>query len=354
LEEQTMATLDSAPFNKVRMCVFPKDYIYNKNEPVYYPFARSETGDTDWERFDPAFFRHLEKRVEDLMLLGVEADIIVFHPYDRWGYSKMSAKCDFRYLRYLVARLAPFRNVWWSMANEYDFLLETKPMAQWDLFFRLVRKNDPYGHPCSIHNGDPNMNYDHTRPWVSHVCVQNWDVKRAKEWRKEYGKPIIDDECEYEGDIPLPWGNITAQELVHRFWIMVANGCYAGHGETYIHPEDVLWWSKGGVLYGQSWQRIGFLRKIMEEGPGPLEPIEDAWVWTRVSGGKRGNYRLFYFGEHQPTGWAFGLPEGMRYEADVIDTWEMTVETLPGTFENARQVPLPGKPYVALRIRPVA
>jgi hypothetical protein len=43
----------------------------------------------------------------------------------------------------------------------------------------------------------------------------------------------------------------------------------------------------------------------------------------------------------------------VRYEADVIDTWEMTVETLPGTFENARQVPLPGKPYVALRIRPV-
>ena len=353
LEEQTLSTLRSAPFNKVRMCVFPKDYIYNRNEPHYYPFARGETGETDWDRFDPAFFHHLEKRVGALLELGIEADVILFHPYDRWGYSKMSAKQDFRYLRYLVARLAAFRNVWWSMANEYDFLLETKPMAQWDLFFRIVHKNDPYGHPCSIHNGDVKKNYDHTRPWVSHVCIQNWDVKRAREWRKQYAKPVIDDECEYEGNIPMPWGNITAQELVHRFWIMVTNGCYAGHGETYVHLEDVLWWSKGGVLHGQSWQRIGFLREIMEEGPGPLEPVEDAWVWTRVSGGKRGNYRLFYFGEHQPTGWSFGLPEGVRYEADVIDTWEMTVETLPGTFENVREVPLPGKPYVALRIRPV-
>ena len=31
LEEQTLATLKTAPFNKMRMCVFPKDYIYNEN-----------------------------------------------------------------------------------------------------------------------------------------------------------------------------------------------------------------------------------------------------------------------------------------------------------------------------------
>lgn len=35
LEEQTLRTLATAPFNKLRMCVFPKDYVYNKNEPVY-------------------------------------------------------------------------------------------------------------------------------------------------------------------------------------------------------------------------------------------------------------------------------------------------------------------------------
>ena len=40
LEEQTLETLESAGFNKLRMCVFPKDYIFNKNEPVYYPFER--------------------------------------------------------------------------------------------------------------------------------------------------------------------------------------------------------------------------------------------------------------------------------------------------------------------------
>jgi len=53
LEKQTLATLAKSPFNKLRMCVFPKDYLYNKNEPVYYPFERSETGEFDFTRFNP-------------------------------------------------------------------------------------------------------------------------------------------------------------------------------------------------------------------------------------------------------------------------------------------------------------
>ena len=36
---------------------------------------------------------------------GIEADLILFHPYDRWGYSNMGAENDDRYLRYVVARL---------------------------------------------------------------------------------------------------------------------------------------------------------------------------------------------------------------------------------------------------------
>ncbi|GAI29095.1 unnamed protein product, partial [marine sediment metagenome] len=36
MEEQTLATLKDAPFNKMRMCVFPKSYSYNKNEPEFY------------------------------------------------------------------------------------------------------------------------------------------------------------------------------------------------------------------------------------------------------------------------------------------------------------------------------
>ena len=145
--------------------------------------------------------------------MGVEADVIIFHPYDRWGYCTMSAEQDERYLRYLVARLGAYRNVWWSLANEYDFLIDVKPVAQWDRFFHIIEENDPARHLKSIHNGEETMNFDHRKPWIDHVCIQNWNVKRTSEWRNEWGKPIVNDELEYEGDISLAWGNISAQEL---------------------------------------------------------------------------------------------------------------------------------------------
>ncbi len=63
MEEQTLETLKKNPFNKMRMCVFPKDYAYNKNEPKYYPFEGTPLKDWDYSRFNPEFFRHFEQRV---------------------------------------------------------------------------------------------------------------------------------------------------------------------------------------------------------------------------------------------------------------------------------------------------
>ncbi|MGC3958985.1 MAG: DUF5060 domain-containing protein [Verrucomicrobiota bacterium] len=36
LQEQTLKTLATAPFNKIRFCVFPKRYTWNTNEPTMY------------------------------------------------------------------------------------------------------------------------------------------------------------------------------------------------------------------------------------------------------------------------------------------------------------------------------
>lgn len=348
LEEQTLQTLKTAPFNKMRMCVFPKHYVYNQNEPPYHAFERTETGEWDFTRFNPAFFQHLEQRVGDLRDLGIEADLILFHPYDRWGYSEMPAEVDDRYLRYIVARLSAYRNIWWSMANEFD-LMKTKTMLDWDRFFKIVQENDPYQHLRSVHNCV--TFYDHSKPWVTHCSIQRHEIERVSEWRELYRKPVVVDECAYEGNIPNNWGNITAEEMVHRFWAGFSRGGYVGHGETYVHPEDILWWSKGGVLHGDSPARIAFLRKIMEEGP-QIGPSGSYWDLNQAGHGD--DYRLVYLGIHRPIAKDIELPAGNSYSIEVIDTWEMTITPLEGTFSGKVRVPLPGKPYIALRIRRLA
>jgi hypothetical protein len=370
LEEQTLKTLATAPFNKLRMGVFPKRYAWHENEPVLYPFEGTPPAKWDLTRFNPAFFRHLEQRVGQLCTLGIEADIILFHPYDRghWGFDRMPAEADDRTLRYIVARLAAYRNVWWSLANEYDFMKEKTP-ADWDRFFGIVQASDPYGHLRSIHNGA--ILYNHTQPWVTHASIQNGsaveDYGRAVLYRDVYRKPIVFDEAKYEGNLPQRWGNLSAEEMVHRFWEGTIAGTYVGHGETYRDPNDIIWWAKGGVLHGQSPARLAFLQKIIEAGPPDgLEPI-DKWQDCPFAG-KRGEYYLGYFGRETRTTWPFELyraelAEGMRFAVEVIDTWNMTVTPVDGVFEvkkrddyvfadkDGRSVPLPGRPYMAVRIR---
>ena len=64
-QEATLKSFGEAGFNKVRMCVFPKNYSLVKDEPALYPFEMEKTikdkegnerKEWDFDRFDPAFF----------------------------------------------------------------------------------------------------------------------------------------------------------------------------------------------------------------------------------------------------------------------------------------------------------
>jgi hypothetical protein len=349
LEESTLATLAEAPFTKIRMGVFPKSYLYNANEPDRYPFPGSIAEGWDVERFDLDYFRHLETRIAQLGELGIQADLILFHPYDRWGFADLGTAVDDRYLSYVVRRLAAFANVWWSMANEFD-LMWAKTEDDWERLASVVGANDPHGHLTSIHNCL--RFYDYTRPWITHCSLQRIDVYRHAEntdaWRAQWDKPIVIDEIGYEGDIDQGWGNITGEELTRRFWEGAVRGGYVGHGETYLNDRDQLWWSKGGALVGSSPDRIAFLDRILAESPtGVLDPLPGEWdvPW----GGVAGRYLIGYFGFNRPRFRTLNLPSG-RFRVDVIDTWNMTVDPVPGIHEGGVRVDLPARQWMAIRV----
>ncbi len=365
-EELTLKTLAASPFNKIRMCVFPTGR--GPRSMRYPPFEGPMPRGWDKTRFNPVFFRHLEQRVGQLRDIGVEADLIVFHPYETyWGFNSMDAASDDRYVRYLVARLAAYRNVWWSLSNEYDFN-RAKKESDWDRLFQVVQAADPYGHLRSIHNGT--MIYNQTHPWVTHASIQNGaavlDSERALLYRDVYRKPIVFDEVKYEGNNAARWGQLKPEELVLRFWEGTIAGTYVGHSETYRGAIGA-WLSVGGELKGESVARLAFLKKILADSPPEgIDPI-DKWQ-DRHTGGKAGEYYLVYLGEQAPTAWPFvlyktALADGLKFNVDVIDTWAMTITPVEGPFEikkrdnyvfadkDGRSVSLPGKPYQAIRIR---
>jgi hypothetical protein len=364
LQKQTLDALRTGPFNKIRMCVFPKSYAWNHNEPPFYPYERDAAGKDDYTRFNPAFFSHVEKCIADLRALNIEADLILFHPYDRWGYSKMPADADDRYLRYVLARFSAYRNIWWSLANEYD-LMKAKTTQDFDRFFHIIQQHDPVGHLRSVHYSK--TMYDYAQPWVTHASLQTWKFEMAPDWLKAWNKPICFDEIMYEGNLNARWGNLSGEEMTRRFWLGIIAGCYVTHGETFLDPDkpmdesitQIISWSEGGVLRGTSPARIGFLRKLVEESviPGAArtgfeaDPVNYYLHATTVDAtGTNTQQILYYLDFHSPSYYEFPLPEG-NFTAELIDPWAMTITVIPGTFSGKTKLKLTSKTYQALRFR---
>lgn len=390
LIEQTMETLAAAPFNKVRMCVFPKDYDFNKNEPDFYAFEKTADGSWDVNRPCFAFWDALEGHINRLGSMGIQVDLILFHPYDRWGFDGMGHHCDLVYLDYLLRRLSAIPNIWWSLANEYELTRRTK--EEWCGIERFVAEHDPYGHLLSCHNIF-NI-WDANRPLITHASIQAKDLSQFNNWQNKFsGKPIIVDECAYEGNIEPFWGSITGTEMMRRFWRCVSQGAYCTHGETFYSDDEILWWAKGGVLHGASPERIAFCRRIIESLPGQLEgepsflqrlmPMLEMdkahrsenmsrmpdQILRLVSAFIESTDAEFY--ANSEIGWyghigtdvylrfhdtrpiardTVDLPENKKYTVRVLDTWNMTDEIVATGVSGTYTVKLPGRVNMAVLI----
>lgn len=149
--------------------------------------------------------------------------------------------------------------------------------------------------------------------------------------------------------------------MVFRFWNGTVAGTLVGHGEVIKG-----WSANGGELHVQSAPRLAFLKQILEAGPREGLDVIDQDFEPEVAG-QAGEYYLIYLGKDAPTNWVFqfykrGVTADMKFKVDVIDAWNMTITPVAGEFvtkkkdnydfvdAQGRSVPLPGKPYIALRI----
>jgi len=282
VRQKTLEAFSAHRFNKIRMLVFPKYLAWLKDidltyEPPCLPYPGTK-GNYDYRSFIVAYFRNFEERIRDLRDRGIEADIILFHNYDfgKWGIDEGLSDDDaVFYLKYVAARLSAFRNVWWSLANEYDLHITSDgvdavsktDLRNWDRMGQTIHDADPYGHPVSIHNYGPIYP---DRPWMSHVSYQFANTYSLLiDLKNKYGKPVINDEYQYEGNLPYGWGNLSGMEATIRHWLTLMAGGYGTHGECFVvdgNRRDIFW-TYGGDMHGESASRLSFMRGIAESLP---------------------------------------------------------------------------------------
>ena len=390
LIDRTMETLRESPFTKVRLCVFPKHYTYNHNDPPRYAFRRDSAGQWDPDHPDFAFWDAFETRLGQLEDMGIQADLILFHPYDRWGFASMSREQNRTYLDYLLRRFAAWPHVWWSLANEYD-LCAAKTPEDWADIEEFVAVRDPFRHLLGNHNCF--APYDASRKNVTHMSWQTRQLSRIPEMLSRYGKPVVIDECCYEGNLPDTWGSISGEEMTARFWRTAVSGGYCTHGETFL-PDDreIVWWAKGGTLRGESPRRIAFLRSVLERLPGPVSPAEtglarllsqrEAWersggqtdppggffsaAMLRMDPAERSRFlacenvicgvcgdagspdaMIWYLDLNCCARFTAELPGG-AWSVEVLDTWNMARTSVLSGVSGRQEISLPGRPWMAV------
>jgi hypothetical protein len=209
----------------------------------------------------------------------------------------------------------------------------------------------------SIHNCK--SIYDFNRPWCTHCSIQRNEtyttVENAAKWRARYNKPVVLDEICYEGDIEFGWGNITGEEMTRRFWETALRGGFPGHGETMTGHNDILWWSHGGKLYGESPARISFLKQILEHVPGNgLQPDDfmrsDELRAVPADKAYKGRFFLFYYSFMRPGSRLFHIDDTTQFDVYVIDTWNMD-QAHKGCFSGEFRIELPKRQYMAVMLK---
>lgn len=141
-------------------------------------------------------------------------------------------------LRYWIARLAPYWNVTWNIAGEWDELLTP---AELDELGTFVKEMDPWKHPLTSHALGTTVD----RPWVDFRVQQfaagtsSDAVTNAGRAAADYAnKPVFAFETSWEA---TP-GKLTADQVRTGAWGSVMGGAFYLYAECF---EPTLAWGDG-------------------------------------------------------------------------------------------------------------
>jgi len=89
----------------------------------------------------------------------------------------------------------------------------------------------------------------------------------------------------------------------------------------------------------------------MEERPiSGVVPFHNLWN-KEMYLFKPGEYYLYYYGNTQQKLARFKMPGNIKFKFEVIDTWNMTITPVEGTFSGSTEIKMPGRPWMAVRIK---
>ena len=237
--------------------VLPSEKFAFRLEPWLAKNSASvEQPDFDVTRFNVTYWQKWERLLQHARSKDMIVSVIFYldgsRPgVDPFGKAGMGGADEQRYYRYAVARLGPFANVMWDLANEYRFFRDDAWAEKMGAF---VKQCDPYHHLTSTHgHGDFRFG---ASPWADFALYQSWDehggwdfMMKNREQQANTGRviPQVNEEYGYEDHYPQGWGENrkaparSAETRARIAWEIYLAGGYQTTGERADSPTGGGW-----------------------------------------------------------------------------------------------------------------
>ena len=179
---------------------------------------------------NPAFFRELDDRIRFMNRHGIIVDLILAADENHLLKVFPSRKLRERYIRYVVARYAPF-NVTWQLVQEFEEYDQPRRLLK--EIGELVKKYDPYNHPRSTHT------LSTSAPllpdgWMNYIVYQSADIALGAIEHQLYPYPAVNAEFAYEDSgagRTHPY-HVDTDTFRRYLWNITMNGQYPTFGNT--------------------------------------------------------------------------------------------------------------------------
>lgn len=168
-----------------------------------------------------AYFQELDKRIAALNAKGIFADLTIGQAPRIEGLFLGWQERE-RFLRYLVARFAPFHITWQGVA-EWDTAKDGRALAK-EIGLAL-KKHDPYKHPRSSFSKDTSSPLAGDA-WMDHIVHQSAEDALGAVEHQLYPAPFVNFGFGAEGAI-------DSETFRKRLWNAAMNGQYP----TYAHAD---------------------------------------------------------------------------------------------------------------------
>jgi hypothetical protein len=169
---------------------------------------------------NPEYFQRLDSRIKYINNKGLTADLILGGPQNQLTRVFPNWQQRERYLRYVVARYAPM-NVTWQGIEQFETYENGRELLK--EAGGLLRKFDPYRHPCSTDTRSTSSPVQDDG-WQNFISYRSADSQVGAVEHQIYPTPFVNFDFAQAG--------ADADTVRHRLWNAAMDGQYPGLSST--------------------------------------------------------------------------------------------------------------------------